>query len=384
MKICVASFMPKYHPTTGANISMNAIGPNLIVSCKHENLPPQNQPKDLIITSSIDLDEKFGECVGLYYGDGTKHRINLEFCNSSFELASMWLTHLKSFGINPNKLHFSIKLSENSRVKYRIGNSDILSFWSGLTGKYTCKISIVKNNGHKISNYVQKFGSIRICYNDAMLSIFYNALIDNVPNFIKSNKPFLRGFLRGIIAAEGNINLRKNGSLSLLRIAGTQDERKFFSHILLRYFGIRSLEDTSNQIYVKGYVYLSIFKQFDLHVLHPSKRDKFEAGLELLEKNRIRTSDENSVLKNTIAIKLLVMLHGWHEIGYLELAKQLKVSAYYIRTILRGHTRRSGGRVYKYNGLVKLNLVRENGRGRHNLCKITSKGNKLLAGSESI
>ncbi len=378
MRIDVCELIPESHPVTGAKIITEFAGSNVIMSCKHEKLPPQNQPKNLTIPQFIELDENFGECIGLYYGDGTKNSNNLEFCNSSIELAVVWLDHLKSFGITTSKLHFSVKLSENSRIKYNADDSEVVNFWKKLTGSYPCKVFIVKNNGHKISNYVQKFGSIRICYNDVMLSIFYNALIDNVPKLISMSRPFLIGFVRGIIAAEGNVNLRSNGSLGLLRIAGTPEERILFSHILFKHFGIKSFEDTSNQIYVKGYNYLKLFKQFDLHLLHPSKRDKFDSGFERLEKNKARTPDENSVLKNRIAIKSLMLLQDGSELGYFGIAKKLKVSDDYIRTILRGHTRRNGGRLYKYNGLVKLNLVRENGRGRRNVCKITVKGVKFL------
>ncbi len=384
MRIEVRGIIPVLHPVTRAKIITEFAGSNVVLSCKHEKLPPQNQPKTLLIPRFMELDEKLGECIGLYYGDGTKNRNHLEFCNSSIELANIWLNHLKFFGITANKLHFSVKLSENSIIKYNVGDSAVIDFWKRLTGTYPCKIFTVKNYGHRISNYVQKFGSIRMCYNDAMLSIFYNALIDNVPKLISMSRPFLVGFVRGVIAAEGNVNLRGNGSLSLLRIAGTPEERIFFSKILHRHFGIESLEDSSNQIYIKGYNYLTIVKKFNLHALHPFKCKSFEAGYAILKSNINKKSDKNVVLKNKIAIRLLGLFEGDEELGCSDIIRCLGVSNDYVRIILNGHSRRVGSKAYKYHGLVKLGFIRKSKKGRRNVCKITVRGKKFLLDSGNI
>ncbi len=385
MQIHVTEFLPSIDPRTGSKINIETSGSNLRVSCFHKGLPQQNQPKDLIIPEFIDLDEKLGESLGLYFGDGTKaFRGGVEFCNSSPELAENWLNHLESFGIDEKKLHFSIKLSENSVLKYKVGENELNGFWRSVTSREQSKVFIVKNNGHKYSTYLQKYGSLRICYNDTMFSIFYNSLIKGIPFFIEISRPFLIGFMRGVIAAEGNINLSKCGSLNMLRIAGTPAERKFISNVLHRHFGIASSEDENNQIYISGYRCFTIVRSLNLHVLHPDKREKLEGGFAILEKNKNRKSDENCVLKNKTAIKLLKMLEYWNETNLSNMRRELRISKKYIRMIMNGYVIRRGDKTYKYNGLVKLNLVSKRKLGWYVLCRITREGKEFLRNSEML
>ena len=198
-------------------------------------------------------------------------------------------------------------------------------------------------------------------------------MIKNVPIFIKTID-FRIGFVRGLIAAEGNINIRKNGSLSLLRIAGSVKERKFISKLLDMYFHIKSSDDNqSNQIYIGNIRQFRKIKRYNFHALHSQKRKQFEAGYKILLKNLERKHDDNAFLNNKMAIGIVIALSE-KSLLYKNFLRSFDISHEYLKKIINGYNKDK----YTYNGLIKLGLVKKMKEGREFRLFITEKGRSFL------
>lgn len=378
--IDVTGLLPQYHPRTNNPINYKVGKETVIVSCiqrgkRNQLLPNQNQPKDIEIPRFINLNEDLGESLGLYFGDGTKKDIGLEFSNSSPHIMDLWLKHLKTFDINEDKINYIAKVSINSKIKYNVTEDEIKTFWCSSLDIEKTKIIIqwVKSKG-KPSTYLKKYGTLVIRYYDSLFSVFYNTLLENLPTFLEENEQFRVGFLRGLVAAEGNINIKKNGSLGLFRIAGDSNTRVFISNLLSNFFNIHAKEDKSNQLYFSGFKNFQIVKDLDLHTLHPEKAKSFEDGYEVLKKNLNRKSDKYLFLKNKRAINILISLRESPK-SYSDLEEIIKVSPRYLRLILKGG--KNAGN-YWYYGLLHMGLVLRNKDKGVMIWRITEKGKKFL------
>jgi hypothetical protein len=312
--IDIAQLLPIFHPRLGVRLDIttqdNLISINWVNRNKEgQPLNPQNQPKILTVPRFIAIDENFGEIMGLYFGDGTKNdRRCIEFANFCPELIKLWIKHISDYGIDVNGLSFKVQVSENAKIKYNINEEKIIDYWKRIINipfEKEIKLIWVKANGSP-SSYLQMYGTLSAIFNNTTLSLFYNTLIKNIPRFIEQNHPFRIGFMRGLIAADGNINIRKNGSLSLVRIADDKNERNFISHILEKYFKIKTKEDQSNQIFFGCIKKFKKIKKLNLHTLHPDKKILFERGYHILFTNLNKKHDENIVLKNKKAINIIM------------------------------------------------------------------------------
>lgn len=385
MKILdIVKIIPKKNPRTGSDIvlTVNKEKIKIVWINRGKNgkiLNLQNQPKPITIPRFLVLSEEFGEVLGMYYGDGTKNDTScVEFANSAPELLLMWIKFLENYKIPKKEMKFIVKVAENAKLKYNISEDEIRDYWRNILcipKKKEIKVVWVKTPG-KPSEYIQRYGTVAIRYSNATFSFFFNLLIQNLNNFIIKSREFLIGFLRGVVAAEGNVNLRANGSLSLIRIAGNKKERNFISSLFIRYLKIRTKDDdSSNQIYISSLKNLRKVKKLKLVELNLRKKQQFEMGYERLIQNiKNKKHDSNCVLKNRKSLQLLYLLSK-NSLTKKQLVKYLKISDKYVRNLLNGYTRKG----YKYNGLKKLGLIKSvKINGREKLWKITPKGQEFL------
>lgn len=385
MIIDVIDLLPKYNPFNGADLEIKSSEENVTISWTNRNkkgriLNHQNQPTPLTAPRYIELDENLGEVFGLYFGDGTKNDTScVELSNSCPELIKLWINHLINFNVMLDDLFFSIKLSENVKIKYKVNEEEIREYWRRalkIPKEKEILINWVKTKS-KPSSYLQKYGTCVARYFNITFSVFYNALIENIPQFIETNEQFRLGFIRGVIASDGNINTRKNASLSLVRIAGDKDQRQFISTILLKFLDIQTREDKNNQIYFGNIDNLRKIKELNLHAMHPDKRVKFEKGYKRLLTNLNRKHDKNSILKNKTAISILKTLEKC-PLKTQEIMKQFNISREWARDILNGYKH---SQKYRYNGIKALGLVsckRNAKKKSEKIWLITKKGKMFL------
>ena len=380
----VIKILPKLYPRTLDEINFKINENNVTIICEHKDrkgriLNPQNQPRALVVPRYIEINETFGEILGLYYGDGTKDDLScVEFSNSCPELITFWKNYLHNFDIDDTDFIYKIKVSENVKLKYGLEEKEIIDYWRqslNILQEKDIRLMWVKTR-HEPSTYLSKFGTFVLVYHDSMFSFFFNALIDNILIFLVMNEKFRIGFIRGLIAAEGNINLRKNGSLSLVRIAGNKTRRRLYSLILWKFFRIEAQDDNyTNQIYVGGYSRLNKIKELNLHFLHPIKREKFENGYLKLVNNKNRKHDDNMFLRNKKAIEILRNLET-RPLRNNEIKNTLGISTKYVDFIINGYRRRKAG--YKYNGLKEIGLIKKERVDGVLKWKLTEKGQIFL------
>ncbi|MCX6820953.1 MAG: hypothetical protein NT016_03315 [Candidatus Aenigmarchaeota archaeon] len=360
MILDTSEIIDRYKPDDSPNFDINFHGDKVSISWENRDkkgrpLNKQNQPRKVFLEKAICFNEKLGEELGLYFGDGTKNDIScVEFSNFSPELILRFIAHMSEFGVKSEDLHFGIKLSKNSKIKYGLGDEEIKSRWRNALKLRTDKninISWLNTPGEP-SSYLQKYGTCSVRYFNSPFGLFYNSLINSIPDYVETNPGFRTGFIRGVIAADGNINTRKNGSLSLVRIAGSKDERKYLMYFLKKFFGIISKEDKNNQIYFGGIEKVKKIKNFQLHMLHPDKRESFERGYGILLNNLSRKPDEYAVLKNKAGMRIMDFLEN-APTKTKHLIENMGVSRDYVKMIMNGY--RSAR--CRYKGLVELGMV---------------------------
>lgn len=385
MKIDLVKLLSVFNSPNKVKLELLIDRRNITISWTNKNkkgriLNPQNQPRPLTIPRYIELNENFGEMLGLYFGDGTKNdSCYIELLNSCLELIKLWLNHLLSFGVEIENLFFGVKVSENVKLRYDISEEEIEKYWRkylNIPLEINVSIGWVKTKG-KPSTYLQKYGTCVIRYFNTTFSVFYNSLIKNIPQFLKISEQFRIGFIRGVIASDGNINIKKNGSLTMVRIAGNEKQRQFISTILLKFLDIQSKEDKNNQIYFGNIKNLRKIKELNLHILHPDKKRKFEKGYRQLLFNINREHDENCVLKNETAIQILKELQK-SPLKTQDIIQRFGISREWVRDLLNGYKH---GQKYRYNGLKELGLVsfkRSLNRRCEKIWSITKKGQEFL------
>ncbi len=382
--IDIIDFLPERTPSIGSKIKFSTRKNKVTIfwinkDKKGRILNPQNQPKPITVPRYISIDENLGEALGIYFGDGTKNDYSsIELINSCPEILKLWKNHIVELGICLEELHYNIKLSENVKTKYNISETEIEKYWREslkISPEKNISINWINTKGRP-SSYLEKHGSLTIRYFDVNFSLFYNSLISKIESFLEMSEDFRIGFIRGLIASDGNINFRKNGSLGLVRIAGNKDQRKFVANILKKYFEIETNEDKNNQIYFGSYKKLNKVKKLQLHTLHPRKRRVFEKSFEILLSNLTRSHDENAILKNESAIKILKLLKQ-KPFKNKEIINQSTISRDRIKQLFNGY-KHDG---YHYRGLEELGLVFFK-RNVDNRCEkiwyITQKGREFL------
>jgi hypothetical protein len=380
MNINIINILPSKHPRLESKINYSTKMNHITMTCIHRGkdgriLNPQNQPKRLVISKKLNINIELGEILGLYYGDGTKnYPSGVEFTNFCPDLIKLWMDYLNKMNISNKKLYYKIKISENCKIKYNITKNEIINYWIdilNLSKEYNITIHWVKAKGTP-SSYLRKYGSMVIGYSNTMFSIFFNTLINNINYFLK-DESFRIGFIRGLFAAEGNINLRKNGSLSLIRIAGSRKARKFTSNILKNYFNVSTKDDDqSNQIYMGRLEYEKL-KHLDMIALHPEKKAAYEKGYEILMKNINRKPDKNIVLKNKTAIKILKLLKN-EDLYYKNIIKNIGITRDYLKMIINGYEHGK----FRYFGLHKLGIISKTKIGTEFKISLTNKGQMFV------
>lgn len=375
------TILPSNHPKLGTKINYSSSKNKIIISYVNRGkngkvLNPQNQPKKLSVPKNIDINEKLGEVLGMYYGDGTKnYHPAVEFVNFCPELIELWIRYLNNLGIKSENLYYKIKISENCKIKHNINIQSVKNYWIsklGLTTNHNINTHWVKSKGTP-STYLRKYGSIVVGYNNSTFSLFFNSFIKNIENFLEDEK-FRIGFIRGLFAAEGNINVRKNGSLSLIRIAGSKKARIFTSNILKKYFNVIAKDDDqSNQIYF-GRLEHEKIKHLNIISLHPEKKEAYDRGYKILMRNLERTPDQNCVLRNKTAIKILNLLKN-KELKYKDIIKNIGITRDYLKMLTNGYKH---GSKYQYSGLQELGIVEKRKIGSEFILSLTKKGKNLL------
>ena len=317
MKLNTLEFIPKQINNKSVKISPN--GDFLEVSRKGTG-----SPKPIAIRKEIEINDHFMEIIGLYWGDGLNTRRGTgnrrtAFANSNYHLQLQWIDFLEYMGLKKEDLFAQLSIGKNHQHK----NEDILKFWID-------KTNLPKKIFSKISNQKEiscAEGILSLEFNSIIFRQIFNKLFDYSTALLTQNKHLVYPFIRGIIAAEGRVALRKDsGILSYIGIAVLDSDKREFIKELLRSIDIKPSKDNKwREITIHGYLNFKIANGFNLVGLHPDKKRKFDGGFSKSMKTYIHALTKIKVIE-TLQTKPLTRF---------EIAKELDMDISRIHKTLR-------------------------------------------------
>lgn len=163
--------------------------------------------------------------VGLIIGEGYIDDKQFVFANSNDKIIKYVLEFISQFNIYPS---FVLEIATKNTDSIFIDKSK--TSWEEIINKKISNIRLRK----EFNNTTQK-GTLHIkCYNSCFAKIL-NIIIKEIKNRVESNKELSKEYIKGILAAEGNINAKSTTTncLYMVRIsAKKEEERKHYKRCL--------------------------------------------------------------------------------------------------------------------------------------------------------
>jgi len=226
------------------------------------------------------------EVVGLIVGEGFIGSRHFVFANSNEVAIDKVSNFLRQFNI-PIKLYLEISVKDKEK--------SYISFCKRFWEKHL-NIEINKVRLRKEFNSITKYGTIHLILNNSLFAKLLNEIINISKIKIEKNIDYSVNYLKGIIAAEGNINIKKSTNcIYMIRISASKKEERGHYKRCLEKVGIKIYcEDmpTISKLEAKqkgwktdkgraGAVIISRWENFvkvfelDLLDIHGDKKDKF-------------------------------------------------------------------------------------------------------------
>jgi hypothetical protein len=226
--------------------------------------------KRIVLNRYLELDEFFFENLGLWQGDGGKHK-GLYFGNTCLDILLSFLKFSEErLGIERNEFHVTVS------SPFAMDTDDIInSRWS-------------KNLTLPFSNFTKvcRVGKINMEYaqmyvNGIIIAELMNRLYDGLREAILESPKCCASIIRGIFAAEGQVALKEWGTIAYVSITcGTEDDicwyKKFLETICI---ASGKYQESTCKFPVSGRDNLENFEKWKIHILHPKKRKDFERGM---------------------------------------------------------------------------------------------------------
>jgi len=304
--------------------------------------------KKFVVNRFILLDDLFFEGLGLWQGEGSKSK-GLYFGNNCPALINHFLNFVEEkLGIRRDEFRVTVN-SPNLNRKEEL----IKERWSELLRIPVKNFTNVCYDTRIRKEYVQVY------INGIALLCLIKTLHERLSKTISRIITYAASYIRGIIASEGSIHLKKSGVLSHVAISTKNLEDIKFYKICLTTLGIKSTKYQEKRCAFPIYGKRNFIKMLDLDLvsLHPEKKVKFENGL-------MKISREVCSRKEMFK-RILVALSEGNK-TYDELASITKKS----RSVIQSH----------YIPLLEdLDLVRRVGKKKQAwLFGITKKGKEWL------
>ncbi|MBS3163666.1 hypothetical protein J4427_03175, partial [Candidatus Woesearchaeota archaeon] len=154
---------------------------------------------------------------------------HIVFANSNERAIDEFLNFLKPFNL---KTDFYLEISIKNKSKKFIEKS--VNFWENYLN-----IKLKRVRLRKEFNNTTEHGTIHILVNNALFSKMFKQIIDLSKNKIERKKVLSIGYIKGIIAAEGNINIKKKTDcVYMVRISASKNEERSHYKRCLKRIGI--------------------------------------------------------------------------------------------------------------------------------------------------
>ena len=184
---------------------------------------------------SVELPSKIKispEAVGLIVGEGFIGGRQFIFANSNGNAVDEILKFLSQFRFD---LKFYLEISIKERPESYI--KEAVHFWESHLNR---KMGGVRLRGEFYS--ITKHGTIHVSVNNALFAKIMKEIISKSKKVIEKNKELSIGYLRGILAAEGNINIKKSTNcVYMVRISASKTEEREHYKQCLKKIGIKKL-----------------------------------------------------------------------------------------------------------------------------------------------
>ncbi len=180
-----------------------------------------NFPKEIKISPEV---------VGLIVGEGFVSSRHFVFANSNEIAIDRVIDFLKQFNL-PIKLY--LEISVKNKTKGYINNCK--TFWEKHLNTDIKKIRLRKE-----FNSITKHGTIHLILNNSLFAKILKEIIRISKNKVEKNKLFSINYLKGVIAAEGNINIKKSTNcVYMIRISASKKEERDHYKRCLEKVGIK-------------------------------------------------------------------------------------------------------------------------------------------------
>jgi len=239
--------------------------------------------KPLKIKKKIEL-EKLSELLGFYFGDGnTTYNIrSFRLTNCESSVLNYCLDILEEIGINRDQAKIQIIYSSNKEIDNKI-RQRCINYWS--KELRINKKKIVSVNRSKNKRETLKHGSARIFIDNSNLTeLFMHGFLKKFIKIIQNPKSkreekILKGFLRGLAAAEGWVDLTKKKSLSRVGLAFNPHSKDLELYKrLLNNLNISFGKRHNNGLPITGINNFKILHELELFKIHKKRNDKFLLG----------------------------------------------------------------------------------------------------------
>ena len=266
MKIIdLAEFVPKMTPG-GKEILVYKDEDKIILYTAVKGWSNGKWPKEIALKRFMALDALALEGLGLWEGESGKDK-GLYFGNSSPVLMLQFLKFVEDkMGISREKFRVTINT--------HIIKVDLKEKWSKILQIPIMNFTNVCLDTRINHEYAQVY------LNSIILVELIKNLQEKLGPAILSNGEYTASFLRGMFAAEGQVALKKWGTVAHVSISSAEKELVLFLKRCLQTVGITSGKYMlqSRAFPICGYKNLKRFKELGIHTLHPEKRAKFEQG----------------------------------------------------------------------------------------------------------
>ncbi len=229
--------------------------------------------------------EKLAELMGFYFGDGNTSRDIRSFRINNCEASTLnyCLEVLEEMGIKRSEFKVQVIYSTNKEVLSEEIKQRCVSYWSRQLK--IDKDRIVSVNKSKNKKESLKYGSARVFLDRAVLvEILLHGLLKKIIEIIEHPKSslevkMLKGFLRGLAAAEGSASLNKYNSLSRFTLSFDphSNEAEFYKR-LLNNLGIIPGRIHNNELQIQKMSNFRILREMEIFKMHEKRANKFSLG----------------------------------------------------------------------------------------------------------
>lgn len=243
--------------------------------------------KSFVLNRYLELDEFFFENLGLWQGEGGKAK-GMYFGNNCLALLSHFIAFAEErLGLDRNLFKVTINVP-----KAASSEDDVKRRWSE-------KLNIPFENFTKPcvdSRINEEYAQVYI--NGIVLAELMKELHRKLKPVLVSDARNCAPYIRGIIAAEGQVALKKTGTISHVAIASANmDDVNLFKRCLTT-LGIASGKYMENgrKFPIYGRKHLERIRQLDMMSLHPAKKSKFENGISRFQRFVMKGSEMEELI----------------------------------------------------------------------------------------